>query len=181
MKACVKIALTAVVVMLSGCQALDKLDKEVETWGPEGSGLQFSKLPLAVKILATYKATPKQKAAAREIGLATQAKLLAEQQAATPEPKKVDAAPVEAPAGIQPPPLAPEVAGKPKLPVRVLAIKVPAKEDEPQAQAKEHIILWDTQTEQIVGEDVYVIDQPQKVGSVTKWDTFSAQYVGAGL
>lgn len=42
------------------------------------------------------------------------------------------------------------------------------------------IMLWDTQTEEIVGNQVYDVEAPPPPGEVAMWDTISAQYVGVG-
>lgn len=48
------------------------------------------------------------------------------------------------------------------------------------AQGAASVMLWDTQTEEIVGNNVYDVEAPPKLGEVAMWDTLSAQYVGVG-
>jgi hypothetical protein len=42
------------------------------------------------------------------------------------------------------------------------------------------VMLYDTQTQQVVGNNVYDVKQSPKEGSISKFDTYSAEYVGAG-
>jgi hypothetical protein len=42
------------------------------------------------------------------------------------------------------------------------------------------VMLYDTQTQQVVGNNVYDVKQSPKEGSISKFDTYSAEYVGNG-
>jgi hypothetical protein len=42
------------------------------------------------------------------------------------------------------------------------------------------VMIYDTQTEQVVGNNVYDVKQSPKAGTVSKFDTYSAEYVGSG-
>jgi hypothetical protein len=42
------------------------------------------------------------------------------------------------------------------------------------------VMLYDTQTQQIVGNNVYDVKQAPKAGTVSKYDTYTAEYVGGG-
>jgi hypothetical protein len=42
------------------------------------------------------------------------------------------------------------------------------------------VMVYDTQTEQVVGNNVYDVKSPPKDGQVSKFDTYSAEYVGTG-
>jgi hypothetical protein len=42
------------------------------------------------------------------------------------------------------------------------------------------VMIWDTQSETIVGNNVYDVQAPPAVGSTAKFETYSAQYVGSG-
>lgn len=46
--------------------------------------------------------------------------------------------------------------------------------------AKKSVMIWDTQSQEVVGNDVYDVKSPPPVGSTAKFDTYSAQYVGSG-
>ena len=39
-------------------------------------------------------------------------------------------------------------------------------------------MIWDTQSEQIVGNNVYDVESAPPVGQTAKFETFSAEYVG---
>jgi len=41
-------------------------------------------------------------------------------------------------------------------------------------------MIWDTQSQTVVGNSVYDVQDTPSVGSTAKFDTYSAQYVGAG-
>ena len=41
-------------------------------------------------------------------------------------------------------------------------------------------MIWDTQTESVAGNNVYDVQSTPSVGSTAKFDTYSAEYVGAG-
>ena len=40
-------------------------------------------------------------------------------------------------------------------------------------------MIWDTETREVVGNTVYDVSAPPKVGAVTRFDTYTAEYVGA--
>jgi hypothetical protein len=42
------------------------------------------------------------------------------------------------------------------------------------------VMIYDTQTQQVVGNNVYDVKQSPKQGTVTKFDTINAEYVGTG-
>ena len=71
-----------------------------------------------------------------------------------------------------------------KKPVRRVPryIAVDTIKDERSApRTKKAVMIWDTQSQQIVGNNVYDIETPPPVGSTTKFETYSAEYVGASL
>jgi len=43
------------------------------------------------------------------------------------------------------------------------------------------VMLWDTQTEEIVGNEVYDVETPPEQGEVAQWNEYTAKYIGAGL
>jgi K+-sensing histidine kinase KdpD len=47
-------------------------------------------------------------------------------------------------------------------------------------KAKKSVMIWDTQSESVVGNNVYDVQSPPAVGSTTKIETYSAEYVGSG-
>ena len=54
------------------------------------------------------------------------------------------------------------------------------KNDQTAAGAKESVMIWDTQSQEVVGNNVYDVKSPPPVGSTAKFDTYSAEYVGSG-
>jgi len=59
-------------------------------------------------------------------------------------------------------------------------IAVDTEKSEQTAGAKKSVMIWDTQSEEVVGNNVYDIKSPPPVGSTAKFDTYSAEYVGSG-
>ena len=57
-------------------------------------------------------------------------------------------------------------------------VAVPTEKDERSKGAK-NIMIWDTETREVVGNTVYDVSAPPKVGAVTRFDTYTAEYVGA--
>jgi hypothetical protein len=47
-------------------------------------------------------------------------------------------------------------------------------------KAKKTVMIWDTQSEAVVGNYVYDLETPPPVGQTAKFDTYSAEYVGKG-
>jgi hypothetical protein len=65
---------------------------------------------------------------------------------------------------------------QPKL-ARYLAVRT---RSDARAKTPVSVMIWDTQTEEIVGNNVYDINSPPPTGASVKFETFSAEYVGAG-
>jgi hypothetical protein len=60
-------------------------------------------------------------------------------------------------------------------------IAVDTEKDEHTApEAKKSVMIWDTQSQEVVGNNVYDVKSPPAVGSTAKFDTYSAEYVGSG-
>jgi len=81
----------------------------------------------------------------------------------------------------------------PEKPEKTVAVKTPrpplphyiAVDTEKSAlttpNAKKVVMLWDTQSESLVGNTAYdVMTTPPKIGATAKFDTYSAEYVGGG-
>ena len=47
-------------------------------------------------------------------------------------------------------------------------------------QAQKSVIIFDTQADQVVGNNVYDVQSPPPVGASARFETYSAQYVGPG-
>ncbi|MBA2436195.1 MAG: hypothetical protein H0V54_14140, partial [Chthoniobacterales bacterium] len=54
------------------------------------------------------------------------------------------------------------------------------KNEKTSADAKKSVMIWDTQSQEVVGNNVYDVKSPPPVGSTAKFDTYSAEYVGSG-
>jgi hypothetical protein len=54
------------------------------------------------------------------------------------------------------------------------------KSEHTATQAKKSVMIWDTETHEIVGNNVYDVSKTPSVGSTAKFDTYTAEYVGSG-
>lgn len=68
---------------------------------------------------------------------------------------------------------------KPKKRPRYIAVDT-VKDEKTSPKAKKAVMIWDTQSETIVGNNVYDVQNPPEVGSTAKFETYSAEYVGSG-
>lgn len=60
---------------------------------------------------------------------------------------------------------------------RYIAVSTPPGEN---YQSPNAVMIYDTQRQALVGNDVYELKSAPKIGSVSKYDTIQATYVGAG-
>jgi hypothetical protein len=51
---------------------------------------------------------------------------------------------------------------------------------EPDSQGAKSLMIFDTQTDQVVGDRVYDVKTEPKTGQFAKFETYSAEYVGTG-
>jgi hypothetical protein len=51
---------------------------------------------------------------------------------------------------------------------------------EPDSQGAKSLMIFDTQTDQVVGNHVYDVKTEPKTGQVSKFESYSAEYVGTG-
>lgn len=65
-----------------------------------------------------------------------------------------------------------------KMPRYIAVDTVKDKRSSP--KAKKAVMLWDTQAEELVGNEVYDLESPPPLGKTAKFETYSAQYVGTG-
>jgi hypothetical protein len=63
--------------------------------------------------------------------------------------------------------------------VRYIAVDT-EKNQQTSPQAKKTVMIWDTQSQEVVGNNVYDVQSPPSVGQTAKFDTYSAEYVGSG-
>lgn len=66
---------------------------------------------------------------------------------------------------------------KPKKKSRYIAVKTVKEQSN---KGKEQVMIFDTQSNQVVGNSVYDLKSTPKVGQTSKFDTYTAEYVGAG-
>lgn len=70
-----------------------------------------------------------------------------------------------------------EAAAKKARKPRYIAVQTEKTE---KTQGKAAVMVFDTQSNEIVGNSVYDMKSTPQVGETTKFDTYTAQYVGAG-
>jgi hypothetical protein len=123
----------------------------------------------AVVVLAKHQATEHQ----RQIAMARAKKAIAkiktqQARAAAPKPKtgttKKSVAKAQAPAK--------------KLP-RYIAVDT-ARDERTVPQAEKSVVIFDTETQEIVGNNVYDVKSTPPVGGTAKFETYTAEYVGSG-
>ena len=66
-----------------------------------------------------------------------------------------------------------------KRKVRYIAVDT-EKDNRTSPNAKKTVMIWDTQSQEVVGNNVYDVKSPPAVGTTAKFDTYSAEYVGSG-
>ena len=165
--------LTAV-ALLSGCaggSGVKFSDLFDDSAAGEGTGIQTSGLIRAVVILATHDASAKQRAVAEQNGRRAVAKIQARIAAQEKTPPRVKA-PGEKKHADAPKP-------RRKLP-RVIAI-VTEKDSQTNAKAAKAVMLFDTHAQQIIGNKVYDIESEPRAGEDVRFETHSANYLGASL
>ena len=105
---------------------------------------------VTVYIIAKRKASEKQRRIAEERAKAFQAKLTAEKKATLKKKK-----------------------------VRYIAIDT-VKDERTSPKAKKNVMIWDVESQQIVGNNVYDVESTPPVGQTAKFETYAAEYVGTG-
>ena len=123
----------------------------------------------AIVILAKHQATPQQRQIAVARAKVAIAKIKTQQtRTATAKPKtggkKTSVAKVSPPAK--------------KLP-RYIAVDT-AKDEHTAPQAEKAVVIFDTETQEIVGNNVYDVKSTPPVGGTAKFETYTAEYVGNG-
>ncbi len=71
------------------------------------------------------------------------------------------------------------VAGAPKKLPRYIAVDT-VKDEHTSPKAQKSVMIFDTESQKVVGNDVYDLGKSPQVGSTAKIDTYSAEYVGTG-
>lgn len=63
------------------------------------------------------------------------------------------------------------------VPPRYLAVRT---RSDARAKTKTSVMIWDTESREIVGNNVYDLNQAPPTGALVKFETYSAEYVAAG-
>lgn len=105
------------------------------------------------------------------------------EEPASPREKSV---PRKAPEIVEETPAAPVEVEAPvveKKPARKKLPRYIAVDTVPDARSKgtKSVMIWDTQAEAIVGNNVYDVATPPRMMETVKFETYSAEYVGSGL
>jgi hypothetical protein len=150
-----------VATLFTGCPPMSELiDDSPQN---QGTGIMGAGIVRAMIIIAKYNATEKQrKVAEANARRAVAALTAATQPPATPKP------------GTTTKPAPPRRTKVPKF------IAVDTVPDE-HSQTTRPIMIWNTQTQEFVGDTVYEVKEPPKLGQTAQFDTHIAEYVGAGL
>jgi len=64
---------------------------------------------------------------------------------------------------------------------RYLAVATQRTADSKGGKIAESVMIWDTQTQTIVGDNVYDVSVKPAYAQVARFETYSAEYVGSGL
>ena len=73
-----------------------------------------------------------------------------------------------------------KVATDPQPLPRYIAVDT-VKDKRASPKAKKVVMVWDTHAENFVGNNIYDVENPPPLGSTTKFETYAAEYIGAGL
>lgn len=191
--------LTGVPVLLGSC-SMDAVRRAEANLGwrmkQPGTGVQFSGIPEVVKvmILATYPPTPQQSQVAetrarKVVSTIAKRKKKPAQVAKKDEPSGsgkpaiVSGGPASGGAGAGPAVAAAEEAKaaaavlKAEAGTTVIAVDTPS---DTRLKGSRTVMLWNTQTQKFVGNNVYDISSPPAKGQVAQWGTTTARYVGSG-
>jgi hypothetical protein len=123
----------------------------------------------AIVILAKHKATEHQRQVAIAHAKVAIARIKTQQaHAAAPKPS----------AGVPKKAVAKAAAPAKKLP-RYIAVDT-AKDERTAPQAQKAVVIFDTETQEIVGNNVYDVKSTPPVGGTAKFETYTAEYVGSG-
>jgi hypothetical protein len=123
-----------------------------------------------VVILAKHQATEKQRQVALKRAKVALVHLKAKQARAEAKPKpKTEVAKKEAPR---------KEAAPTKLP-RYIAVDT-SRDERTAPAAEKAVVIFDTETQEIVGNNVYDVKSTPPVGGTARFETFTAEYVGNG-
>lgn len=125
---------------------------------------------MTIVILAKHKASEEQRRVALARAKASVAKLRAKEAkaAARNQPARSDRSEPK------------KAAAKPRKVPRYIAVET-VKDERTVKGAQSSLVIFDTETSEIVGNEVYDVRSTPPVGSTARFETFTAEYVGAGL
>jgi hypothetical protein len=185
--------ITGLPVLLGSCN-MDAVRRAESNLGwrmkRPGTGVQFSGLPEVVKVIinATYPATPQQtQIAVTRARKAVSTIARREGKKATVAKKKDTGKPAVVAGG----PAtgggtAPAPAEEAKTAAAVLEqqsgstiIAVDTQPDN-RLQGDRAVMLWNTQSQRLLGNNVYDVSSPPAKGQVAQWGSVTARYVGSG-
>jgi hypothetical protein len=66
-----------------------------------------------------------------------------------------------------------------KKKVRYIAVDT-VKDERTSPRAKKDVMIWDVESQQIVGNNVYDVESTPAIGQTAKFETYAAEYVGSG-
>jgi hypothetical protein len=66
-----------------------------------------------------------------------------------------------------------------KKKVRYIAVQT-VKDERTVPHAKADVMIWDVESQQIVGNNVYDVESTPQIGQTAKFETYAAEYVGTG-
>jgi hypothetical protein len=66
-----------------------------------------------------------------------------------------------------------------KKKVRYIAVDT-EKDERTSPKAEKSVMIWDTESEEVVGNNVYDVKSAPQVGTTARFETYSAEYVGSG-
>jgi hypothetical protein len=195
------IAALTVTALFAGCGGSNGVrfsDLFDQSASAEGTGIQFTGVVRAVVILATHDATAHQRQVAEQNGRRAVAKLkarlaasehetapsphekVAHHGAGTEAPKtKTTGTSSNAPGNHQVE-AKPQPHAKPKALPRVIAIAT-ERDEHTDKKAARAVMLFDTHSEQIIGNKVYDIESEPRTGEDVRFETQSTSYIGASL
>ena len=126
----------------------------------EGTGIMGAGLVRAVVIIAKYEASERQREVAEQRARLAHAKLLVASRKA---------------------PAQGSVATKKKRAKKVSRYLAVETARDSRSKGRTSVMIWDTQSQEIVGNNVYDIQSPPPVLETGRFETYSAQYVASAV
>lgn len=129
-----------------------------------------SMISATVLVITKHQATERQRKVAEERARVALAKIKARQEREIAAEKKASTKKTDKPA---------KTVSKPKKAPRYIAVDTEKDERTAPGTAKA-VMIFDTETQEIVGNNVYDVKSTPSVGGTAKFDTYTAEYVGNG-